>query len=87
MGFGGRNTKSNNYRVYSTSKIILTAGYYDNDTHAITTNGFHDVSVTEDDQIIKDLEKIGFKNILIDHRPTGPGCTHKEWIFVQGTKK
>ena len=87
MGFGGRNTKSNNYRVYSTSKIILTAGYYDNDTHAITTNGFHDVSVTEDDQIIKDLEKIGFKNILIDHRPTGPGGTHKEWIFVQGTKK
>jgi len=87
MAFGGRDTSSHNFNVYAKSHVIMTAGYYDNDVNAKTTNGMHDVSVTEDRQIIDDLEKIGFTDILIDHRPTGPGCSHKEWIFVQGTKK
>jgi ubiquinone/menaquinone biosynthesis C-methylase UbiE len=86
MGYGGRDINSNNYKVYTKNNILFTAGYYDNDFTAKTTNGFHDVSVTDKKQIIDDLNKIGFNNILIDLRPTGPGCSHKQWIYVQGTK-
>lgn len=86
MGYGGRDLNSNIYKVYSARNNIQTAGYYDNDFSAKTTNGFHDVSVTDESQIIGDLEKIGFKNVIFDLRPTGPGCSHKQWIYVQGTK-
>ena len=48
--------------------------------------GFHDGTVENESQVISDLEKIGFKNVLTDLRPTGPGCSHKQWIYVQGTK-
>lgn len=86
MGYGGRDTSGHNYRVYNKSNQILTAGYYDNDTDAKTTNGFHDVTVENEQQVIDDLNKIGFKDVKIDLRPTGPGCSHKQWIYVQGTK-
>jgi ubiquinone/menaquinone biosynthesis C-methylase UbiE len=86
MGYGGRDMTSSNYMTYIRNNIIITAGYYDNDFSAKTTNGFHDVSVTNEKQVIGDLEKIGFKDILTDLRPTGPGCSHKQWIYVQGTK-
>jgi len=86
MGYGGRDTESNNYRTYVKNNTIMTAGYYDNDFSAKTTNGFHDVSVTDEKQVVGDLEKIGFKNVTFDLRPTGPGCSHKQWIYVQGIK-
>lgn len=86
MGYGGRDTESNTYRNYSRGNILQTAGYYDNDTNAKTTNGLHDVSVSSEDQVKNDLKKIGFTDIKTDLRPTGPGCSHKQWIYVQGTK-
>jgi ubiquinone/menaquinone biosynthesis C-methylase UbiE len=86
MGYGGRDENSHNYQVYKRNNSIITADYYADDYDAQTTNGFHDVSIGHESQIIGDLEKIGFKDIRFDLRPTGPGDTHKQWIFVQGKK-
>jgi hypothetical protein len=37
--------------------------------------------------MIKDLtENLGFKNYKSDIRPTGPGDSHTNWIFVQVEK-
>jgi len=86
MGYGGRDLQGSNYKVYSKNNVINTAGYFDNHYDAKTTNGFHDVTVENESQIIGDLKKIGFDNISFDIRPTGPGCSHKQWIFVRGEK-
>ena len=72
MGFGGRGG--------------TVAGYYDNYTEATETNGGWDVAVTDEQNLKDDLEKIGFKNYKSDIRPTGPGDTHANWIFVQVQK-
>lgn len=86
MGFGGRNTEGSNYKKYTRNNTLYTTGYYENDYDAKTTNGFHDVTVENESQIVDDLTKIGFKNISLDLRPTGPGCSHRQWIFVRGQK-
>jgi ubiquinone/menaquinone biosynthesis C-methylase UbiE len=86
MGYGGRDNNNPNYQVYIKNEKLFTAGYYDNPTDAHTTNGFYDVSVTDPNQLKDDLYKIGFKDYLYDIRPTGPGDSHKNWIFAQVTK-
>lgn len=86
MGYGGRNTSGALYKIYSRNNNIKTAGYYDNDFSAETTNGFHDVTVSDEKQVVGDLEKIGFKNVIYNLRWPGPGCSHKQWIYVQGNK-
>jgi SAM-dependent methyltransferase len=86
MGYGGRDTSSHNYQVYERIKNIRTASYYENATDANQTNGYHDVTVGDASELEKDLTKIGFKEFLFDIRPTGPGCSHKSWIYTQVTK-
>jgi hypothetical protein len=86
MAYGGRDLSGSRYKNYSKNFDIKTAGYYDNDFNAESTNGRHDVSITDPEQIVGDLEKIGFTEIKFDIRPVGPGCSHKNWIFVQGQK-
>lgn len=73
MGFGGKEKR-------------YTADYYSNDTDAKTTNGGHDVSVTDPGQLENDLLKIGFKNFSFDIRETGPGDDHRNWIWARVQK-
>jgi SAM-dependent methyltransferase len=70
MGFGGRPNSVN---------------YYDNNTGATKTNSECDVSIENEDYLISDLKKIGFKNYKSDIRIP---CIdlHKNWIWVQVEK-
>ena len=66
---------------------IPTAGYYDNNYDAGSTNGHSDVSIIDEQDIRDDLvNKIGFTNYKSDIRDTGPGDNHKNWIWVQVEK-
>ena len=74
MGYGGKGE-------------IPTAGYYDNDYDAGSTNGHSDVSIIDEQTIFDDLVgKIGFSNYKSDIRQTGPGDNHKNWIWIQVEK-
>lgn len=74
MGFGGKNG-------------IPTAGYYDNNYDAMSTNGHADVSIENESDLINDLlNVIGYKNYKSDIRETGPGDNHRNWIWVQVEK-
>ncbi len=74
MGFGGK-------------EGIPTAGYYDNNYDAGSTNGHADVSIENEADLMDDLlNKIGYKNYKSDIRSTGPGDNHRNWIWVQVEK-
>ena len=60
--------------------------YYENDYDALLTNGGRDVSIENEQFLINDLTKIGFKNYKSDIRPVGPGDCHANWIWVQVEK-
>ncbi len=85
MGYGGRADESRVYKFIPKEKLKV-AGYFDNITTATGTNGMYDVSIMDEKNLEKDLLEIGFKDFLFDIRPTGPGDSHKNWIFVQVTK-
>lgn len=75
MGFG----ESNN--GFST--------YYENSYDARKTNSGHDVMVTDPQNVVDDLSKIGFKDISyhIGAAWEGPEIAkHPNWIFVKATK-
>jgi SAM-dependent methyltransferase len=71
MGIGGKQNAIN---------------YYENDYDALITNGHRDVSIENEQYLINDLTKIGFKNYRSDIRPVGPGDSHSNWIWVQVEK-
>jgi SAM-dependent methyltransferase len=50
------------------------------------TNGKHDVSVTDENDVIKHLTGIGFTEISTTVRDAIPGDNHKNWIWVQCKK-
>lgn len=61
------------------------AGYYDNHYDAEGTNSLYDTTVSDPQQIIDDLTKIGFAHIEYTIRqPYSDG--HPEWIFVKARK-
>jgi len=72
MGYGG--------------KEYPTASWQDDQFDAASTNGHSDVSITNEQDVIDDLEAIGFGSYLSDIRPTGPGDNHRNWIWIQVTK-
>lgn len=74
MGYGG---KTNNDAV---------AEYYENNYNATGTNGFHDISITNEQNLIDDLTQIGFKNYSSDLRPVGPGDNHRNWLWFRVQK-
>ncbi len=63
--------------------------YFENNWDALKTNGKVDVSVDKPDDLIKELDQIGFKNISYDIRPEWDYKNEKyftngnEWIFVK----
>lgn len=65
---------------------INSVSYYDNFYDAPVTNGLMDTRVEDAEYLIKDLEKIGFKDIEYVIRPVGPGDLHPNWIWVQAQK-
>lgn len=65
---------------------INSVSYYDNFYDAPVTNGLMDTRVEDAEYLIKDLEKIGFKDIEYNIRPVGPGDLHPNWIWVQAQK-
>lgn len=62
------------------------ASYYDNVFDASGTNGHHDVSVTDPQNLVDDLTEIGFKNIECVVRQSWEDAGHSEWVFVTCTK-
>lgn len=62
------------------------ANYYDNVVQATTTNGGHDVVVTDPQNLVDDLTEIGFKNINYVVRPSWEDSGHSEWVFVTCNK-
>ena len=91
MGYGGRiksdpaKNKNTPYRWIPAHKF-KTVAYFDNATHAKETNGLHDVTIQNPAEPEADLLEIGFKDFGFDLRPTGPGDTHNQWIFMQAMK-
>lgn len=73
MGYGGR-------------KRQQWVEYHEDAFDAKATNGYHDVSVTDEKYLVDHLTKIGFKDIVTFIRPTGPGDHHVNWIWVQCKK-
>lgn len=85
MGYGGRVKESYVYK-YIPRNQLRVCSYYDNIMTAESTNGRHDVTITDENNLKSDLLEIGFKDFQFDIRPTGPGDTHNNWIFVQVEK-
>ena len=62
-----------------------TRHYYENYYEAPSTNSGCDVAVTNPEQIIKDLDTIGFKNIRYFIKSSFSD-SHESWIYVKATK-
>lgn len=63
------------------------ADYYENDFKAEDTNGWADCCVTDEFQLINDLQKLGLKEINTWHTPSaGPDINHDKWIWISGKK-
>lgn len=64
-----------------------TSKYYENIFDATATNSGYDVSIENEDVVKTDLlDNLGFTNYKADLRPTGPGDTHRNWIWIQVQK-
>lgn len=87
------------YRVMSPGALFSfqmscfgSASYYDEDLTVSGTNGAHDVAVSNPDDLISDLQKIGFSDIkyFITNEwdaNTGQYCNDPyKWIFVKAYK-
>lgn len=62
------------------------SSYYDNNYTALTTNGGHDVSIENPQQLEKDLTSLGFVDFKYTIAATGPGDFHKNWIYFSAKK-
>lgn len=65
------------------------SSYYDNSYEVRSTNSGHDVKITDPQNLVDDLVKIGFKDIVysIGVAWQGPDIArHPNWIFVKARK-
>lgn len=76
MGYGDKEFDGHG-RVY---------GYYDNNYNAENSNGADDVRVTDPNQLISDLESIGFKNVTYQIEEPWADGGHPNWIYVRCEK-
>lgn len=63
-----------------------TVDYYENYYDAKGTNSDCDVRVENPEYLVTDLQKIGFKNIDYNIRPSWSNIIHTEWIFIKAYK-
>lgn len=62
------------------------ASYYDNTYGAQSTNSGWDVRVSNEEQITKDLEEIGFESVITKVRDSFSDRQHPQWIYVRCQK-
>lgn len=60
--------------------------YYDDGLSVESTNGTHDVLITDPQLIEDDLIKIGFTDFKYYIVPCGPGDYFTNWIYFNATK-
>jgi SAM-dependent methyltransferase len=60
--------------------------YYENFYEADNTNGWHDVMVSNPDQLQNDLEQIGFHDFVCHLMPCRGGDAHDQWIYFRASK-
>lgn len=61
--------------------------YHANYYQAQGTNSHCDTTIENPDQPKADLESIGFSKYDFMIRPTGPGDSHQNWIFIRAVKE
>ena len=62
------------------------SSYFDNSYDASYTNGEYDVRVQNEEDLIKDMESIGFKNVTVEIRDSWSDIGHPQWIYVRCEK-
>jgi hypothetical protein len=76
MGFGDN----------SFIKDAQISSYYDNNYNALNSNGTFDVRISDPQNMIDDLTKIGFKNISYSIKPSWADGGHQYWIYFEANK-
>jgi SAM-dependent methyltransferase len=76
MGYGGMNFKGH----------TNPHGYYENVYDANGTNGANDVRVTDPNELLTDLQTIGFTNITYRIEKPWEDGGHPNWIYVRCEK-
>lgn len=71
---------------YGNKSPHMTVDYYSNNFDAGSTNGDCDVRIESPMHIEHDLQKIGFKDVKWDIRPSWSNAVHGDWIYVKATK-
>ena len=59
------------------------SSYYDNAWDASGTNSIHDVRVQSQEEVVSDLESIGYKKISTVIKKSFSDAGHPEWIYVK----
>lgn len=77
MGYGESNEYQNDAKI---------TNYYENNYYALNSNGTFDVRVNSPNELIKDLENIGFYNISYNIKKSWEDGGHLEWIYVRAQK-
>jgi ubiquinone/menaquinone biosynthesis C-methylase UbiE len=62
------------------------SAYFDNSYDATQTNGEYDVRVQNEEDLIKDMESIGFKNVTVIIKDSWSDIGHPQWIYVRCEK-
>jgi len=76
MGFG-------DYSFVGTSTV---SEYYANDYHCLGTNGKFDVRVSDPQNVVDDLNTIGFKNTTYQIKESWVDTGHSHWIYFETNK-
>ena len=68
------------------SKVENQADYHEENTDATATNSDADVRITDPQDVITDLEKIGFKDVTYKITHSWQDNAHEYWIWFQARK-
>lgn len=67
-------------------KVDAQALYHEDNTDAIATNSSADVRITDPQEVIADLEKIGFKDVTHKITNAWQDDAHRYWIWFQARR-
>jgi ubiquinone/menaquinone biosynthesis C-methylase UbiE len=69
------------------SDLGTRVSYFENNYDATGTNSICDVRIQNEEEVIKDLESIGFADIKTEVREAYSDAGHPQWIYVKCYKK